>query len=915
MPTHFRLEPTDKALLLAQLASTLFMTGLIWTIQVVHYPLFARVGAAQFQAYHASHTTLISLVVGVPMIVEALTTVGLLLSPLPGAPAWSVWLAAALLAVVWGATALLQIPAHDALSRGFDVSAHTALVLGNWLRTLAWSARSALLLWWLSRALPGLPRRDLSRQRLAAQERGLDPATTEEIAADAQPERGVPPGLADRERAVVRRARVAPAMHHRVVHRGARCGRTKRLAQRGQQRGLHLGGVGLQVGLAPGRRRLGDPEGHPRRARPARLVIVARDPREHVAAGPRRVEGRREFVERGHQRPAGEHGRRARAGGPRRQVRGQQLGRLLGRERERHRVEIARKKRLGVQAPGLAPWPDRRARQAADPRAGVQRDAFEQAPRQLRHPGEGDQALLAAPRLVGRGLRSLPAEARGPLGQPARLDAGLRQRDKVRVARGEILRAVVELGHPRLPCRVDPLDPPGGHPAARAARLLKHDRLMPGTLEPARAGAPGDSSAHDRDPQGGRCHVPRRENHPAAPGQALAAPAVDLVSLLPLRDSARRRARLVHLFDQNWTFCMDQRERIVRSMRRAEFSWGRDEAVAFLAAQPVVRLASSLDDGTPVLRTVHGVVVDGWLCFHSAPKGEKTGLIGRPAVLCAEEIVAVIPSTFFDPVRACPATTYYRSVQAHGTLEAIEQPDLKARVLQALMEKLQPEGGYVPIEAAHPYYRAPVRGLLIAGVRLERVDGKAKLAQNRSPDERAALLSSLWRRGDPGDTRAIELIRAANPGTPTPAFLRGPEGASLHAWLDGSAASEAAAMLDGTYWNDLFSREELTRAHRGSEAWVGARDEAGRLVATARAITDGAKNGWVYDVCVAPAWRGRGLGKAVVGLLLDHPLVRGVRRVFLGTRDAQGLYAGFGFVPRAALPPRPYASTDMVLMR
>ncbi len=350
-------------------------------------------------------------------------------------------------------------------------------------------------------------------------------------------------------------------------------------------------------------------------------------------------------------------------------------------------------------------------------------------------------------------------------------------------------------------------------------------------------------------------------------------------------------------------------------MRRMEFSWSREEAARFLAQQPVVHLAGSLEDGRPVLKTVHGVVVDGVLCFHSAPKGEKTSLLGRPVVACAEEVVAVVPSTFFDPERACPATTYYRSVQVHGELEEITDPHRKARALQGLMEKLQPEGGYTPIEATHPHYRAPVRGLLIAGVSLARMEGKAKLAQNRKPEEIRGLLASLWRRGEEGDPRAIELLREANPEAPVPEFLQAPAGASLHPWLPEALSGEAAALLEGAYWNDLFSAEEVRRAQPGSGAWVGARDERGALIATARAISDGSKIAWIYDVCVAERWRGKGLGRAVVRLLLEHPRVRHARRVFLGTRDAQGLYAGLGFLPRAALPPRPYSSTEMVLVR
>ena len=73
--------------------------------------------------------------------------------------------------------------------------------------------------------------------------------------------------------------------------------------------------------------------------------------------------------------------------------------------------------------------------------------------------------------------------------------------------------------------------------------------------------------------------------------------------------------------------------------------------------------------------------------------------------------------------------------------------------------------------------------------------------------------------------------------------------------------------------------------------------------------------GRIYDVIVAPEWRRRSLGRTLVRLLLDHPAVRGASQVRLGTRDAQRLYAGFGFVPRDQLPPRAYPTTEMVLDR
>jgi GNAT superfamily N-acetyltransferase len=61
-------------------------------------------------------------------------------------------------------------------------------------------------------------------------------------------------------------------------------------------------------------------------------------------------------------------------------------------------------------------------------------------------------------------------------------------------------------------------------------------------------------------------------------------------------------------------------------------------------------------------------------------------------------------------------------------------------------------------------------------------------------------------------------------------------------------------------------------------------------------VTDGATFGWLCDVFVDNAFRGRGLGKFIVKTAVDHPEVRGVRLLVLGTRDAHELYRKVGFV-------------------
>ena len=142
--------------LLLHAASTLWMTGLIWFVQVVHYPLFSLVGDAGFAAYEHAHTTRTTLVVGPPMLLELATTVALLGLTSDAVPRSAAWMGAALLAAIWLSTALLQVPQHSLLSLGFDARAYEVLVQSNWIRTVGWSLRAALALWLLWRLLPSL---------------------------------------------------------------------------------------------------------------------------------------------------------------------------------------------------------------------------------------------------------------------------------------------------------------------------------------------------------------------------------------------------------------------------------------------------------------------------------------------------------------------------------------------------------------------------------------------------------------------------------------------------------------------------------------------------------------------------------------------------------------------------------------
>ena len=139
---------------LAHVAATLFMVGLIWFVQVVHYPLFGSVGRSGFAEYSRAHSRLTGLVVGPPMLVEAGTAVALVIGPPEGVPFSLPLIGLVLLAAVWLSTALLQSPQHTVLGRGFAADSHRFLVASNWVRTALWTGRGLVVLLMTAALLP-----------------------------------------------------------------------------------------------------------------------------------------------------------------------------------------------------------------------------------------------------------------------------------------------------------------------------------------------------------------------------------------------------------------------------------------------------------------------------------------------------------------------------------------------------------------------------------------------------------------------------------------------------------------------------------------------------------------------------------------------------------------------------------------
>jgi hypothetical protein len=130
------------------LFSTIFMTGLVWFVQIVHYPLMREVSEANFPSFEQQHTQRTSIIVAPVMLLELFSGVAFgYMFPIGSTDLFLINLA--LLILIWVSTFLIQIPLHGKLTKGFERGTHLRLVNSNWVRTILWTIRSIILIFLL----------------------------------------------------------------------------------------------------------------------------------------------------------------------------------------------------------------------------------------------------------------------------------------------------------------------------------------------------------------------------------------------------------------------------------------------------------------------------------------------------------------------------------------------------------------------------------------------------------------------------------------------------------------------------------------------------------------------------------------------------------------------------------------------
>lgn len=118
------------------------LIGLIWTIQMVHYPSFRFVDQRQWERFHGHHTFSISIIVMPPMLIEMTLSVYFVFAQ----PGWLTYTCLVMVIAIWINTFFQAVPLHNKLAKSKDLSIIKKLVQVNWIRTFLWSIKGMLVL-------------------------------------------------------------------------------------------------------------------------------------------------------------------------------------------------------------------------------------------------------------------------------------------------------------------------------------------------------------------------------------------------------------------------------------------------------------------------------------------------------------------------------------------------------------------------------------------------------------------------------------------------------------------------------------------------------------------------------------------------------------------------------------------------
>ena len=184
----------------------------------------------------------------------------------------------------------------------------------------------------------------------------------------------------------------------------------------------------------------------------------------------------------------------------------------------------------------------------------------------------------------------------------------------------------------------------------------------------------------------------------------------------------------------------------------------RAEIAALLAANAFAMLVTTGEDGVPVAThlplMLDGHLDGGRLLGHFArPNPQGAHVDGRPALaIFAAEHAYVSPLWYpsFRETRRQVPTWNYRAVHLTGRLEPLSDPADVERMMEGFAAMFEGAGGWTPAATDPGFYARLLRGIVPFALRIERVEAKAKLGQNKSAEDQAAVNARLPELASPG---------------------------------------------------------------------------------------------------------------------------------------------------------------------
>lgn len=141
-------------------------------------------------------------------------------------------------------------------------------------------------------------------------------------------------------------------------------------------------------------------------------------------------------------------------------------------------------------------------------------------------------------------------------------------------------------------------------------------------------------------------------------------------------------------------------------MRREEFNIEDEKSIDNILNECEYGTLSLISDNKPYCVALNFVKYKDSIYFHGAKEGKKIETIKQNSLasFLVVKPYSIIPSYFSDTLAACPATQFFASVFIEGKIDFVEDLNKKSDVLNALMEKLQSDGGYEKIAYDKPMY-------------------------------------------------------------------------------------------------------------------------------------------------------------------------------------------------------------------